>query len=745
MQWLQAARQKSLYQIASTPVASLVGPYRGVTDMSTWFRSLSIVVLTLALLPWTLDEAAARIVRIEITREEPAFGGRSFGSVGPYVRLTGKAYGEVDPDLPQNAIIQDIALGPKNARGRVEYVTDIDILRPADPAKGNGMLLVEVHNRGRKLLFGNVMAGLKGNQTERNNLTDAGDGFLLNAGYTIVWYGWQPDVLAGDGRLTMQAPAARERNGAPVTGLVRAELTTPAPVRTLNLSAGWFTTNVTASYPTVSTDNRKPLADGFLPRMTVRAKESEPRVPVAQTDWSFGSCDEAGAVVPNETQVCMAGGFQPGRLYELIYRAKDPTIMGLGFAATRDLAAFLKHERRDTTGKPNPVFRSGQQAILIGTSQSGRFIRTFIHLGFNRDETGRIAYEGAYPHIGGGLHAMNIRFAQPGRAWGDQVDHLYPAYDFPFHYARLFDPITQRTQGVLDRCTATRTCPKIFHVATALEVWEGRQSLGLTDPLGLRDVKDPDNVRTYIMASTQHAVAALPLATAAPFGNCQQQPNPNPQIWTMRALLTAITAWVKDGTAPPASAAPRIADGTLVAPDQVTFPPIPENRYGNVPRPAVRALKVHNPLHRLDFGPQYRSQDTSGIITVEPPRAGTASYGVLVPQVDADGNDAGGLRSLHLQVPIGTYTGWNLGRKDRFEDGFCSLQGSFIPFARTRQERLDAKDPRLSIEERYPSKDAYVGAVKKAAGDLVAGRYLLKADAAALIAQAEGEGIRLAP
>jgi hypothetical protein len=391
------------------------------------------------------------------------------------------------------------------------------------------------------------------------------------------------------------------------------------------------------------------------------------------------------------------------------------------------------------------VYRADNRAVLIGTSQSGRMVRQFIHLGFNTAEGGGKAFEGAYPHIGGGMMPLSLRFAQPGRAWGDQIDHLFPAYDFPFAYARQADPLTGRTQGVLDRCAANSTCPKVFHVATALEVWEGRQSLGLTDPLGLRDVPDPDNVRTYIMASTQHGAAAIPLARQAPFGNCQQQPNPNPQTWTMRALLAAFTQWVRDDVAPPPSEVPRIADGTLVAPDQVRFPAIPANAYGDVKRPATRFLAVHNPLHVLDFGPGYRPADTGGVITVEPPRVGTAAYGVLVPQVDADGNDLGGIRSVHQQVPIGTYTGWNLGRADRFEDGFCSLQGSFIPFAQTRAEREAAGDPRLSLEERYPTKEAYVAAVRKAADQLVGKRLLLKPDAEALVAEAERGGVRAAP
>jgi len=353
-------------------------------------------------------------------------------------------------------------------------------------------------------------------------------------------------------------------------------------------------------------------------------------------------------------------------------------------------------------------------------------------------------FEAAYPHIGGGFISLNVRFAQPGHAWREQVDHLYPAYDFPFTYAKQTDPLTHRTQGILDRCETSRTCPKIFHIATVLELWEGRQSLGLTDPLGKRDVAEPPNARTFIMAGTQHAPARLPLPTAEPFGNCQQQPNPNPQIWTMRALLTALVQWVLEDRQP-RTVFPTIAEHALVPPSDVKFPSIPSNSYGGVRRPAVRFLAVHNPLQLLDFGPQYNASDTSGVITIEPPRRGDAFYGILVPQVDEDGNDLGGVRDLYLEVPNGTYTGWNLGRYDRFKDGFCSLQGSFIPFAATKRERLETGDRRLSIEERYPNTETYVAAVRSAADKLVSARLLLPEDAKRLVGEAESQGIRLAP
>jgi Alpha/beta hydrolase domain len=557
------------------------------------------------------------------------------------------------------------------------------------------------------------------------------------------------DVLDALNRIGMPPIVAHNRDGSAITGVVRSEMITPVPATSIPISLSQQIQNYPIgsydSYPTASLDNRRPFADGFLPSLTVRAREQDPRVAIANSEWSFGVCEAGKPPVPDEKHVCYPAGFEPGRLYELIYRAKDPTVGGLGFAALRDLGAFLRNSREDDLGAPNPVYRKDNVAILEGTSQSGRMVRSFLALGFNADENGRRVFDGAYPHIGGGLMPLNVRFGQPVRAWGEQTDHLYPAYDFPFSYGRESDPLTGRTQGVLDRCLATDTCPRIFHVATALEMWEGRQSLGLTDPLGRRDADDPPEVRTFIMASTQHGPASLPLATHAPFGNCQEQPNPNPQLWTMRALLSALTAWVRDDIPPPASAKPRIADGTLVPADQVRFPAIPANAYGGVERPAASPLRIYDPLHVLDFGPLYRPADSSGVITVEPPHVGSASYGVLEPQVDADGNDLGGIRSVFAQVPIGTYTGWNLGQKDRFEGGLCNLQGSFIPFAPTRAERLAAGDPRLSIEERYPSKDVYVAAFRKAADDLVAQRYLLPEDAKLLIGRAESEGVRAGP
>ena len=473
----------------------------------------------------------------------------------------------------------------------------------------------------------------------------------------------------------------------------------------------------------------------------MRASEAAPRTTIANSAWRFGGCDAA-----NDTQICYPAGFEPGKLYELIYRARDPLVMGLGFAVARDLGTYLAHADKDAAGVANPVVHGPRvKSIVMGTSQSGRFIRSMIALGFNRGEDGRQVFDGALPHIGGGLMPLNLRFAQPGRAWGQQVDHAYPAYDFPFTYARQTDPLTGRTQGLLDRCTASATCPLLFHAATALEIWEGRQSLGLTDPLGLRDAPEPAGVRNFIMASTQHGPSALPLPTRPPFPTCAQQSNPNPHTWTMRALLSGLTAWVRDGRLPPASVTPRISDGTLVAPDQVHFPSIPANSYGGTDRPAMRATGAVSTLHVLSFGPQYRAGDSSGIITSEPPRVGAAAYGVLVPQVDADGIDLAGVRDVYLQAPIGTYTGWNSFRPELFQGGFCNFNGSFVPFAATKAERDAIHDPRPSLEERYPSKEAYVAAVRQGGERLVAQRLMLPEDARRVTAEAEAKGVRSGP
>ena len=689
--------------------------------------------------------AQAGIDRLEILRTEPAFGGQAFGEAGTFERVSARAHGSLDPKHPANAGIQDIELAPRNAQGRVEYMSDVEIVRPSSRAKANGVLLFNITNRGNKGALSLFNVDVPPNLTQINALQNPGDGFLQKTGTTLVWFGWQGDVQPGNGRMLLKLPVAKNPDGSPVTGIVRSELIARAPTPTLHLVSGWFTA---ASVPpaTASTDNRTPDAQGFVPVLSVRMHNRGAPMQIANSEWSFGSCPNGAdgkpsALKPSPTDVCMPAGFQPGRIYELTYKARDPMVMGIGFAVARDLGTYLKQEaaRQAVANQPAPL--DNPSTIVMGSSQSGRFIRSFLHRGFNRDEQGRMVFDGAIPHIGGGLMPLDVRFAQPGRSAGtEQVDNLYPGTEFPFAYTRVTDPLSGRTQGLLDRCSADNSCPKIFHAATALEMWELRQSLGFTDPLGLRDLPEPAHVRSYIMGSTQHASAPRPLPAKAPFAGCEQQPNPNPQTWTMRALYMSLVDWIRTGKEPPASERPTIAAGNLVAPEQVRFPLIPANAYGGIQRPAVRMLATHNPLFLQDYGPGFQAAETRGVITWNPPLLASARYNPLVAQVDLDGNDLGGIRNLFVRVPLGTYTGWNNFHDSQYKDGFCTLQGSFIPFAATREERLKNGDPRLSIEERYPSREAYVEAIRRAAQDLVARRHLLTDDATRLINEAARDG-----
>ncbi len=689
--------------------------------------------------------ADARITRIVFDRvESPTFDGASFGAAGQFEKLVGVAHGEVDPRHPLNQPIQDIELAPLNARGMVEYSTDIYIIKPIDMTRGNRMLFYNVVNRGNKGGLGTFNIGVVGG----NEPTSAGDGFLQHMGYTIIWSGWQADVAPGNNRVTMRVPILRNADGSPLMGTVRQEIVVPTSTFSTAINTSRFTNEAShTTYPSASTDNSTPFPDGFLPTLTVRTFPGDPRVPIPNNEWAFGRCPDGGAVAPSALHICLRRGFEPGRLYELIYRAQDPIVMGLGYAGMRDLLAFFKHERADDVGTPNPLWLEGTRpkAVFMGSSQSGRNMRTFLHLGFNEDEKGRIVYEGAYPHIGGGRAQFNSRFSHAGRAWGHVFDADYPAYEFPFSYGTIHDPITGQTNGILKRCLKSDTCPKIFHVATALEIWEGRQSLGFTDTVGRRDLREPNFwVRTYIMGSTQHG-SATPIANSlgGPFGECYQQTNPNPQREAMRALWKAFTDWIRDRVTPPHSELPQLHNGTLVRPSQVNFPSIPANSYEGISRPAVTFLALANPLGVRNYGPLFNNADESGVITVEPPLPGGGQYAILVPQVDGDGNDLAGRLSTIVRAPLGTHTGWNLGRADRWPNHLCSLQGSFIPFARTLAERLAVGDPRPSLEERYGTHAGYVKAVERAANRLVHDRFLLREDANRLIEEAKARDLGL--
>ncbi|MCP4687675.1 MAG: hypothetical protein GY859_06475 [Desulfobacterales bacterium] len=712
----------------------------------------------------------ARITRVEFTTvESPAFEGASFGKVGQYDKLVGKAYGEVDPNNPLNSIIQDIGLAPRNERGMVEYSMDVYILKPSDMLRGNNTLFYEVVNRGQKIaMFAKYHqdAAFSWDPT----FEELGDALLLKRGYTLVWSGWQGDMKPEPNKMLMTVPIASNPDGSSITGDITTELAVRVESTTISLSAGFLSSvsgTTSKSYAPVSLDNETPLPDGFLPTQTVRSLEWDPREQIPNDQWDFGSCPDGENLTPNDSEICLYGGFQPGKIYELIYKAKDPLVLGLGFAGIRDVVSFLKRGTEDDEGAPNPLaMRPGMSgpryALLSGTSQAGRLVRTYLNLGFNeiedggarapagerrkgastrvRQDPGRIVFDGATAHLATAGHmALNMRFGQPTRGTGQHFEHTYPTAEFPLSYSSTTDPYTGRTASIFDRCTLSNTCPKLFHNGTAAEIYEGRDSLARTDPLGRFDLPEHPLVRTYIMASTQHA-PGFP-----PFFPCKYESNPAPFKEAERALLKALLKWVKRNRTPPPSQAPMISDGTLVTPEAVDFPTIPANNYGGVSRPAFTYLALVNPLTALDLGPFFFRGDMSGVTTVHPPRLiPGADYKVLVPQVDEDGHDLAGIRSTALLAPIGTHTGWNLGAEGWFEDQLCSFHGSFIPFATTMEERMAVGDPRLSLEERYGDHDGYVAAVRAAAEHLVYERFLLRRDAQRLIAEAEASDV-LAP
>jgi len=690
-----------------------------------------------------ISPAHGRITELLIDRvESPTFEGLSFGRTGQYEKLVGRVRGTVDPADPSNSLITDIALAPRNADGLVEYETDFFLLKPIDMRRGNRNIFYNVVNRGNKDVLGHlnrarlVLGVAAGDPTTAE---DAGDGLLMRQGYTILWSGWQADVIPGDNRMTMRVPVALNPDGSEITGELRTEYVVSAPTTTQNLGGA------SASYETVSLDTSSAT-------LTRRIRESDPRALVPSDAWGFADCAQVPFPgVPSTTQICLRDGFDPNYIYELIYTAKNPLVLGLGFAANRDLVSFFRHATHDDAGTRNPLaierHRTGiRHALIEGISQSAKYLRTFIHLGFNTDEEGRIVFEGAYSLAPTGRLALNQRFGHPTGSGGQHEDHLFPGSEAPFTYEPVYDPNTGRTDGILVRCEEMGTCPKILQAGSSHEFWGFRQSLEQTDPLGTRDVNLSENVRMYLMSSTGHAVPPVPPPGTLPDRrNCRWPANPAPPFETIRAVWVALDRWVNDDVRPPPSRIPRLREGTLVEPDPATFgfPNIPATTYvPDYPTEAVDFNGVHNGLTLLDYGPEFDAPNESGNITLNPPAVVAGrDYAVLVPAVDSDGNDVAGVRSTTIQAPLGTYTGWNRRRPGFAADEICSLIGIYIPFAKSQAERELAGDPRPSLEERYTNHDGYVAAVRTAAHWLVTERLLLSADANRLIQEAEESDI----
>ncbi len=543
--------------------------------------------LLLALLAPSLVCAAgvaqAGVTRLEIVRREVVLNGQAFGAAGPYEKLVGRVHFALDPRLPQNQGIVDLALAPKNAQGLVEFSADFYLLKPVDPGRGNGRLFYEAGNRGSKRIlpvFQNAA-----DSPDPTTAAEFGNGALMRQGFTLLWMGWQWDVPAG--RMRMDIPIATAA-GQPITGLVRGNFIPGA-----NATVAAIADRNHEAYPVVDPDGYS--AEHVL---YVRTLPSDAPQVVPRARWRFAS---AGTIT-------LDGGFSAGRIYDVVYRARDPRVVGVGLSGTRDLVSFFKHATA-AEGNPMPGVRL---AIGWGVSQTGRFLRHFVYQGFNEDERGRIVFDGVFDQVGGaGRGSFNHRFGQQSR---DQLQHFniqYPVDMFPFTDETETDPVTGQSDGLLERARRSNTVPKMVHLLTNSEYFNRAGSLVHTDVTGTRDVAPPDSSRIYMVASAPHIVGAFP---PGPFGDKDfvGQAAMNPLVYApvLRAVFRALDAWVADGTDPPPSRHPRIADGTLVAPDAAGWPAVP----------GVRLPAAPMTTYRLDFGPEW----AKGIVTKEPPGLGPA-------------------------------------------------------------------------------------------------------------------------
>lgn len=628
------------------------------------------------------------ITRFEILETvSPAYEGQSFGDVGPYEVIYAKAWFAIDPTDPGNALIADIDLAPRNADGMVEYSTDVHISKPVDMSRGSGKMFYEVVNRGGKGNFNGA------SEDDLSLAAAAGDGLLMRHGYTMVWSGWEDERLRprGERGVVATLPIARNADGSSIVGETIFER---------------IFDNTTDSTFTLPFYRAASLAQPQA-RLLVRNHTKwvggplVERVEVPRSLWSF--VDESTVRIHRADP--FFAPYDAGAAFELVYQAKDPTVLGLGYAATRDLVSFLRFD----TGESNPLSGAIRYAIATGNSQSGRYLKELVHWGFNEDSQGRQVFEGIMPVVSG-AHSMplNERWGDADATGRSYERELTSKLDFPFTYGVRTDPHTGLTDGLLARCQATDTCPNVIHVDGANEVYLKAHSLVTTDGFG-QDIELPPNVRVYQVASIQHG----PAQNASRTATCQQLSNPNKSRPHLRALLLALDGWSTAGTLPPASRYASVGAGTLVPslPQAgVGFPEIPGVRYTGWSVNAAVKDKTSLP-NRFIEGQEYT---------------------VLVGKTDADGNELDGIRTVEVQVPIGTYTGWALRRAPFAEGEDCALTGQFIPFARTRAERMASGDPRLSLQERYPTHADYVTKVGQAADRLVAEGLMLEEDAEAI-------------
>jgi hypothetical protein len=645
--------------------------------------SVAILVAAMAAL-----RAEAKVVRIEVLSRTDLGGGKEFGLAGPYEQLTGRVYFAVDPNDPHNRRIVDIDKAPRNSAGMVEFSSDLVIMRPKDANRGNGSALVEISNRGGR--------GMVRFYDHARGDDELGDGFLMRNGFTLVWVGWEFDVANG---LTLHAPVATDNGGA-ISGWIRSDFVFQA--KTFDASLGHRGQQAQMAVDPESTDYK----------LTVRDSVAGDRHLLPRINWQFGRLVD-GVFTRDSRFIYLKTGFESGRIYEVVYRTSNPTVVGLGLAAVRDLVSCFKYEKNDVAAV--------SRAIGFGISQSGRFLRHFLYQGFNADERDRAVFDGIDAHVGGGGRgSFNHRFAEPSRDASPFSTFFYPTDIFPFTDVEQTDPETGETDGLLTLTATQKVLPKIFYTNSSYEYWGRAASLIHINIDGKTDAHILDNVRIYYFPGGQHGLGQFP-----PVRNQSRNlVTPVDYVWAMRALLLRLNAWVKEGTAPPESRYPRIADGTLTPLSSLKFPKIP----GVIPPASLHEA------WRVDYGGDFKSK---GLIAYEPPRIGKP-FPVMVPQVDGDGIDLGGVRMPEVAVPLATFTGWNQrDPKNGAPDQLADFTGSYLPFAKAKSDRDRLNDPRPSIEERYTSREQYLGKITEAALKLVKGGYLLADDLPRIIERAE--------
>ncbi len=636
------------------------------------------------------------VVRLDITQRSPFAHGTLFGRVGPYELVQGTATFAVDPLHPRNAVITDLDLAPRDATGRVALSAPFTILRPLSPERGNRRLFFDVVNRGRKTVlqrFNRAPA-----VADHTAALEPGNGFLMRHGYTVVWCGWQADVPPVPGLMGLRAPEALGPDG-PLSGKMLCQFQA-------NETTPMFLLADRQHLPHAAADSNEPTAS-----LTVRDHPNGAAESISREQWSFVSLE--GDPAPYYIQ--LHPGFEPGKIYQLVYTSRGSTIVGLGFAAVRDIVSFLKYA---TVDDGNPCAGTLDYAYAFGSSQSGRFLRQMIHLGLIEDEAERLALDGIIPHVAGGMRGeFNLRFGQPSK----DVCYIIPEL-FPFTDTPQTDPVSGQSGALLARLEARGSVPKIMFTNTSAEYWRGDAALIHTDLERMTDAAESDSVRRYHFAGTQHGSGLFPLIHVRPDDGIRGQLPFNGVDYTplLRAALTNLDRWVSMGEPAPPSCHPRLADGTAVPSESVaaTFTQLPGVRF---PPRMTQAM-------RLDYG----SETAQGRTVVLPARQGKA-YPALVSAVDADGNERAGIRLPDLTVPIATHTGWNLrheeiGNADLVIGITGGLAGWTLPFAATRTAREASGDPRLSIAERYASQADYLQQVGAAAEALVQAGYMLSED-----------------